>query len=316
MLQATIATLSLLSSAALAAEHDVPGDFQNIQQAITAASSGDIINVGPGTWTGRVDFRGKDLWIRSTSGMEATILDAQGLSSVVMFISGEGSGAILEGFTVTRGTGQLFQGDLTGGGVQIVESSPTIRDCHFTNNNATFGGGVAIWEGSPVIEDCLFTNNSANYDGGGLRLHHFTTLILQNCTFQDNSAGVFGGAIAYGNDSEGEHIECEFDGNTAGLRGGSIASACDCNDPQLTGSNFCNSIPDHILGGWQDYGGNDFCPVCAMDLNTDGVVNVNDVLQVINAWGGCVCVEDVDGDNVVGVNDLLAVIGEYGQCPG
>ncbi|MAT80190.1 MAG: hypothetical protein CMJ29_04340 [Phycisphaerae bacterium] len=316
MIQATIATLSLLSTAALAAEHDVPGDFQTIQQAVTAASSGDVINVGPGTWSGRVDFRGKDLWIRSTDGTEETILDAGSLSSVVMFISGEGTGAILEGFTITGGTGQLFKGELTGGGIQIVNSSPTIRDCHITGNTATFGGGMAIWQGEPILDNCLFTDNHATNDGGGLRLHEYTTLVMEDCNFVGNTAGVFGGAVNYGHYSEGHHINCEFDGNSAGLRGGAIASACECNDPQLTGTDICNSVPDHILGGWQDFGGNDFCPVCAMDLNTDGVVNVNDVLQVINAWGGCVCVEDVDGDNVVGVNDLLAVIDEYGQCPG
>ena len=315
MIQATLTALCLISTAALAAEHNVPGDFQSIQDAVNAASTGDTINVGPGTWPGRLDYRGKDLLIRSTNGMQETILDANGMSSVVLFISGEGEGAILEGFTVTGGIGLTFKGELTGGGIQIVETSPIIRDCHITGNTATFGGGVAIWEGNPLIENCLFTENHAEDDGGGLRLHHFTNMIIQDCVFTNNTAGVFGGAIAYGNDSDGQHIDCEFDSNTAGLRGGAIASACDCNDPQLSGSNFCDSIPDHILGGWEDFGGNDFCPVCAMDVNADGTVNVNDVLQVINAWGNCVCVEDVDGDNVVGVNDLLAIISEYGACP-
>ncbi|MEE2906326.1 MAG: right-handed parallel beta-helix repeat-containing protein [Planctomycetota bacterium] len=315
MIWANITALSLLASAVLGTEYEVPGDFPSIQDAVNAASTGDTINVGPGTWPGRLDYRGKDLLIRSTAGIEDTILDANGVGTVVIFTSGEGPGAILEGFTITNGSGQLHQGEMTGGGIQIVESSPTIRDCLITNNTAHNGGGIAIWESSPVIEHCTFTYNHADGDGGGLRLHHFTTLILQDCTFTENSAQVFGGAIAYGNDSDGEHIDCQFDSNTAGLRGGAIASACDCNDPQLWGSNFCNSVPDHILGGWQDFGGNEFCPVCAMDVSADGTVDVNDVLQVINAWGNCICVEDVDGDTVVGVNDLLAILSEYGPCP-
>ena len=184
-----------------------------------------------------------------------------------------------------------------------------------TGNSAYFGGGIGIWEGGPTLENCLFTDNHADGDGGGLRLHHFSYPVLQDCVFTNNTADVFGGAIAYGNDSDGQHINCIFDGNTAGLRGGAIASACDCNDPQLWNSDFCNSLPDHILGGWHDNGGNNFCPVCAMDINADGTVDVNDVLQVINAWGNCVCVEDVDGDTVVGVNDLLAILAEYGSCP-
>ena len=49
------------------------------------------------------------------------------------------------------------------------------------------------------------------------------------------------------------------------------------------------------------------------DVNGDGVVNVDDLLIVIAAWGPCDgCPADIDGDLVVGVNDLLAVIAAWG----
>jgi len=54
----------------------------------------------------------------------------------------------------------------------------------------------------------------------------------------------------------------------------------------------------------------------------DGVVNVNDLLAVINAWGPCpappapgTCLPDITGDGIVNVNDLLAVINAWGPCP-
>jgi len=45
------------------------------------------------------------------------------------------------------------------------------------------------------------------------------------------------------------------------------------------------------------------------DLNGDGVIGVDDLLQMLAAWGVCEgCVEDLDGDGVVGVDDLLLML--------
>ena len=57
------------------------------------------------------------------------------------------------------------------------------------------------------------------------------------------------------------------------------------------------------------------------DLTGDGVVNVNDLLAVINAWGPCppapqACPADIapspTPDGVINVNDLLMVINNWG----
>jgi hypothetical protein len=63
-------------------------------------------------------------------------------------------------------------------------------------------------------------------------------------------------------------------------------------------------------------------PQCGVgDVTCDGVVNVNDLLAVINAWGPCpvppaTCPADVaphpGGDGMVNVNDLLLVINNWG----
>ena len=61
---------------------------------------------------------------------------------------------------------------------------------------------------------------------------------------------------------------------------------------------------------WVDSGG----PPCPADCNGDGVVNVNDILDIINAWGtagSC----DVNDDGIIDVIDLLAVISSWGVCP-
>jgi hypothetical protein len=54
---------------------------------------------------------------------------------------------------------------------------------------------------------------------------------------------------------------------------------------------------------------------CAADCTGDGVVNVDDLLAVIVAWGAVGAAEDISGDGVVGVDDLTMVILAWGACP-
>jgi hypothetical protein len=55
-------------------------------------------------------------------------------------------------------------------------------------------------------------------------------------------------------------------------------------------------------------------PPCPADIDDDGFINVNDLLEVIGQWGGSGSA-DVNGDSIVDVNDLLLVIGAWGPCP-
>jgi len=67
-------------------------------------------------------------------------------------------------------------------------------------------------------------------------------------------------------------------------------------------------------------------PGCDADIaplpGGNGIVNVQDLLAVIGAWGPCAnpsdCPADIapaGGNDVVNVQDLLAVIGAWGACP-
>ena len=88
------------------ADKKVPGGYSTIQEAINAASDGDIIEVapgppysGPGNWD--IDFQGKAITVRSEAGPEYTTLDCSGQGHRgFYFHRGEGPDSILRGFTI------------------------------------------------------------------------------------------------------------------------------------------------------------------------------------------------------------------------
>jgi hypothetical protein len=80
-------------------------------------------------------------------------------------------------------------------------------------------------------------------------------------------------------------------------------------DPALHGGPAWENIhPDDIEGG-------DVVEDCVGDFNRDGVVNVEDLLELLAAWGPCeICITDTNGDRVIDVTDLLELLAAWGAC--
>ena len=59
-----------------------------------------------------------------------------------------------------------------------------------------------------------------------------------------------------------------------------------------------------------------FVTPCPEDVNEDGKVNIDDLVQVLGAWGTCDgCIEDVNDDGKVNIDDLFQILGAWGPCP-
>ena len=56
-------------------------------------------------------------------------------------------------------------------------------------------------------------------------------------------------------------------------------------------------------------------PACPADVTGDGVVDVLDLIEVLDAWGESGVPADVTGDGVVDVLDLIEVLYGWGACP-
>jgi hypothetical protein len=53
---------------------------------------------------------------------------------------------------------------------------------------------------------------------------------------------------------------------------------------------------------------------CPADINGDGVVNIDDLFEVLNNWGASGVGADVNFDRTVNIDDLFAVLNNWGTC--
>ncbi len=194
-----VLSLILCSTTAFGATILVPGDYKTIQVGINAASDGDTVLVADGIYTGRlnknIDFKGKEITVRSENGPEQCIIDCGGNGRGFYFHSGELEDSVLSGFTITNGRTTNY-----GAGIYCSGSSPTITQCIIVNNkvigtsNNSHGGGIYLGSGAcPNITNCIIMRNTSNYQGGGIYCYNGNPIIT-NCTITRNMA-VDGGGI-------------------------------------------------------------------------------------------------------------------------
>jgi parallel beta-helix repeat protein len=165
--------------------------YASVRHAVNDAGNGHEIVVSPGVYKGNINFRGKNLTLRSTNPTDpiivtTTIIAGDGYNNLVTFSDGEDANSVLAGFTITGGKR----------GIYCSGSSPTITNCNVMMNGiADIGAGMYIENGSsPTLVNCTFSDNSASMMGGGIQ-NVDSNPILTNCTFSGNSAAYFGGGI-------------------------------------------------------------------------------------------------------------------------
>jgi predicted outer membrane repeat protein len=202
----------------------VPSAHPTIQAGINAATTGDTVQVGPGTYTGaanrNLDFGGKNILLRSSAGAATTIIDCQNLARAIRFHTGEGPAAVVRGFTMRNGlaSGTFGAGILIEGG-----ATPTIRDCRFESNHANTGGAV-YFTSAVTLTDCTFDNNGADNFGGGI-YGETGTLAATRCSFTHNVAAI-GAGVAVILDATATLTDCTFtENNPVNMAGGFYASA-------------------------------------------------------------------------------------------
>ncbi len=150
----------------------------------------------------------------SEKGPAETVIDGMTAGSVVTFQSQEDQDSILEGFTISNGSGQAPS---KGGGIFCSSSSPTIRRNVVKQNACYSGAGIYCWNSSSVIVDNTIEQNIADFDGGGVCLVNSDSIIKGNI-FRGNVSYVGGGI--YSTDSSPDISENYITENYCAMGGG------------------------------------------------------------------------------------------------
>lgn len=309
-----ILTTLLVGVAASASTILVPEDALSIQHAIDLAKPGDVVEIGPGRYLEQIDLRGKSILLRGRDGAAKTIIDAANRNeSVVWCVAAEGPGTVLEGLTLTGGTGHIgIHGSDTaiGGGLLALGASPTIRDCifkanavnrngggaycgkgsdvrfercQFVENTAEKGAGVLAVASRPVFIDCAFKLNRADYSGGGVFAAKGSAPVFRGCTFEKNRATYQGGGLC-SLESAGEILDSTFERNFAGGRGGALylgfrtsmtASACSF-----------EAKTDSVVGGDEIVRGEAYLGVCDLSATVCVLSEKSDCLAAGGIFRG------------------------------
>ena len=226
-----------------AATIQVPGDQPTIQEGIDASIDGDLVLVAPGVYVENINFLGKAIMVESEAGADLTTIDGNQAGSVVTFSSGETEASVLDGFTITNGTGTWSAFHYRGGGIFSRYSSPivsnstisgnfasrgggiycrfssmTIMRCSITDNIGYLGGGFHFMDASPTFTECTISGNLAKH-GGGSWCDSFSWVLITDCTITNNSADMGGGIKFYG--TAGIMTNCTIAENRA-VDGGGI----------------------------------------------------------------------------------------------
>ena len=263
----------------------VPSIYPNIQAGIDAANNGDTVLVADGVYAGEgninLDLKGKNIQVIAPNGPQFCVIDCERKGRGFYFHNGEKETCIISGFKIVNGFVNGIGAEGMGGGIYCVNSSPTIKNCVISDNEAYEpGGGIALENSSAIIKNCIIRNNEA-HRGGGIDCYNSQGVQVINCVVSKNTGWNIDGGISIYN-SFINLVNCTVVFNTGNFGDGGIGGSFstvnikNCivryNTPDnLAFSPFAPVSVSYsdIQGGWLGMGNIDVDPLFVDSFNDD-----------------------------------------------
>ncbi len=274
----------------------VPADQPTIQDGINFSSNGDTVLVAEGTYFENIRFFGKAITVASeyimdwdTSHISNTIINGSqpevpNMGSAVIFMNGEDTTSILNGFTITAGTGLEIASQRMGGGIACYQSGAKIKNNIIINNEISYagitsGGGICSYfddgvawvviENNTISSNGCFTTNDQAFGGGiaiGTHARIINNSIYNNHCNGSASNGITGGGGLY------------------------------IDSPYLLDSVYIesNEIFDNTLESYYCYGAGIFTIKSFLKL-CDNQINTNTNIGTY-CYGSAILIMDIDGE--------------------
>ncbi len=235
----------------------VPADFPTIEEALAAATSGDVVLVACGTYFEHDLHVTTGVVLRGESGDPACVtIDAQGLGRVIICQTAL-EGTSIEGITLANGfaRGVSFgRGDFRGDGLTddalaellIAEEERTRGDPQGVNPDVGGGGGAYCFASVVTFRDCVFRDCETTGMGAGLRAR-LSSLNFVRCRFERNQALSQGGGAAIDRSTSTNIDDCSFVSNESRLGAGLVLVSS--SNVNITNTFFVRNRAEATQGG-------------------------------------------------------------------
>jgi uncharacterized repeat protein (TIGR01451 family) len=265
-----------------------PTEYETVQAAVDAALTDDEVWVSgycayvvPREDITQTVYLSKTLVVRGGYNLAfdtrdvdvyPTTLDARGWGRV-FYVSGNITPTV-EGLRIVNGDAAGLGGGIiptqdAGGGVYVIDATPTLSDVWVLSSTARYGGGLYLERSTATLENSTVQGNTASDNGGGLYLYYSNATLngntinyndapyggglhlrvsdamLRNNTINDNTAAQYGAGL-YLNGSDPTLNGSVVNGNTANYNGGGLYLTG--SDPTLDG-NTVNDNAAQFGGG-------------------------------------------------------------------
>ncbi len=184
----------------------VPGDVATIQGAIDLSRDGDTIWVSPGTYQEQIDFRGRNILLKSTGGPEVTFIEPiPDVTPTITFSGGGTNDAVLEGFGLVtpQARVEFASGSLgTLRGNHFIGVDDLAVYCQWGNGGVIEGNlfdgcgrPIILFGGYWQIIGNEFINNLNDGSGGTIHCWHVDSGHIAYNVFAGNEFSAYGGAM-------------------------------------------------------------------------------------------------------------------------